>query len=145
MPKPINAPLEKVFPLKKWDESGETTVTVRACRQREQEAHDNLFAETTRIWDTGSETVQIKQKISTGEVVRTEVFLTIVDSNIIDESGTPVFRFSTDSLGRSKLAMTAGEFETAWGRLPTELADEIHEKVREMNAQWGGGAGKQAG
>ena len=138
MAKHIGAPLEKTFPLTRWDEKGETTVTIRQARQHEQEKHDNLFAETTRVWDSGEERVQIKQRVSSGEVIRTEAFLTMAGCNVPDEDGvTPLFQFKIDGNGRSRLDMSPHEFEVAWGKLPPELADEIHDKVREVNPQWG--------
>jgi len=35
--------------------------------------------------------------------------------------------------------MTEAEFAEAWGRLPPEVAAEIHEKVIAINPMWGPG------
>jgi len=139
MAKTIGQPLERTIPLEVWDDSKETFVSVRQARQHEQEKHDNLFAETTRVWNTGDERVEIKQRVSQGEVMRTEAYLTLTDCNVAEDDGSPVFRFKRDSNGRSMLDMTPQQFEDAWGKLPHELADEIHDKVREVNPQWGPG------
>jgi hypothetical protein len=114
-------------------------VVIRQARQSEQEAHDNLFAETTRIWNdnsTGGE-MRIMQRVSVGEVQRTEAFLTLVESNLVHENSQPVFRFGPLATGRSGLIMDSNAFAAAWGALPHEVAAEIHEKVRLVNPQWG--------
>ena len=134
MPKKISAPLVEKYTLEVTDPSKETYVTIKQARQEQQEIHDNLFSETTRIWNdqsTGGE-MRLMQRVSVGEVVRTEVFLTMTDCNIIGPDDQPWFKF-----GPKGLDMDSNAFRAAWGQLDPAIVDEIHEKVRLMNPQWG--------
>lgn len=137
MPKPISTPLEKQFRLEAWDPEGDSYVTIRQARQWQHEKREDLFAETSRIWREGDlGEVEMKQRVSFSEVMRTEVELTLVDSNLVDENQKPVFKFRKMENGRQILDMTKAEFAYAWGLLEPALAREIHEKVFELNPQW---------
>ena len=138
MAKKIGHPLVKQFPLEKADPGGDTYVTIRQAKQREQEEHDELYAETSRVWnDQQVGVMELKQRVSMGVVQRREVELTLVDSNILDADGKPLFTFKKNTHGVMSLDMTPTQFREAWGQLDPDDADEIHAKVREMNPQWG--------
>jgi hypothetical protein len=150
MPKAISTPLEQQFKLEKWDPAGDSFVTIRQARQWQHEKREDLFAETSRVWREGDlGEVEMKQRVSFSEVMRTEVGLTLVDSNlviqdvvrdasgsIVSESTRPAFRFSRGADGRQFLSMTTAEFAEAWGLLEPELCLEIHQKVFEVNPMW---------
>lgn len=139
MPKPISTPLEKQFRLDKWDPDGDSSITVRQARQWQHEKREELFAETSRVWREGDMgEVELKSRVSFSEVTRTEVFLTLVDSNLPDETGKPIFKFRKDGNGRQILDMTSTEFSYAWGQLEPELCAEIHDKVLEVCPMWKG-------
>jgi len=133
MPKKVSLPITERYPLDKLDPSGETYVTVRQAHQDQQEKHDNLYAETTRIWnDQAGAKMQLMQRVSVGEVIRTEAFLTMVDCNILGPDDLPLFKFDANGL-----AMDNAKFTTAWGTLDPSWVEEIHEKIRKMNPVWG--------
>ena len=152
MPKPISTPLEKQFRLDKFDPDGDSFVTIRQARQWQHEKREDLFAETSRVWREGEHdlgAVEMKQRVSFSEVMRTEVCLTMVDSNLViqevvrDASGNvvsentkPAFQFAKGPDGRQFLSMTTAEFAYAWGMLEPELCLEIHRKVFEVNPMW---------
>lgn len=138
MPKAISTPLEKTFKLDQFDPTGETFVIVRQATQAQHERRAELFDEITRIYnDAVAGETQIKQRISVEELKRIEVMLTLAECNILDEDGaTPLFTFVQER-GRPRLAMTENRFKEAWGKLPTEVAEEIHKKIREVNPTWG--------
>ena len=150
MPKPISTPLEKQFRLDKFDPDGDSFATIRQARQWQHEKREDLFAETSRVWREGDlGEVEMKQRVSFSEVMRTEVYLTMVDSNLViqevvrdgsgniaAESTKPAFQFSKGSDGRQFMSMTTAEFAYAWGMLEPELCREIHQKVFEVNPMW---------
>jgi len=138
----IDLPTEKVLKLIKADPTGEAFVTIRQARQAQHEKRGELFAEASRVWTEGNDQFELKQKVSMEEVRRTEVELTIADCNIEGPDGEPLFKFATNSNNTKRLAMNSLAFAKAWGLLPPEVANEIHEKVVEVNLQWGPDGGK---
>ena len=144
----LTAPIEKTFKLLQIDPDGDTTVRIKQATRSAQEARMDLSAEATRIWnDDAFGEVQVKQRISMAELHRLEVWCTLVDCNILDEGSTektekPLFLFKNNRQGQQYLAMTQAEFGRAWGKLPDEIAEEIHSKVIELNPQWGSGSGE---
>jgi len=130
MPVKLTAPLEKDFPLERtdlaYDNEGEPTkVTIRQATQARASLNDEL---------------QLRQKWSVEELKRIEVYLTLIGCNLEDEDGKSLFRFKSLN-GHSDLDMTENEFKKAWGKLPPDIAQEIHEKVLEVNLSWGGPLG----
>ena len=60
---------------------------------------------------------------------RKEVFLTLVDCSLTtgeEPNLKPLFHFP----------LKEQEFNRAWADLPTMVADEIHDKVLEVNIDW---------
>lgn len=141
MPLTLVAPLTKTFKLEKSDESGETYVTFRQATMREDEKRGGLLADQTYAWnDADVGRIERKTKWSYAELMRLEVFLTMVDCNIMVEGGKdkdgnpkvePLFQFN-----KSGLVMTEAQFQEAWGRLPQPVAAEIHKCCLEVNRDW---------
>jgi hypothetical protein len=139
MPLQLQIKLEKIFELKRSDEKygGEgTTVTIRQASQYQHEKRQEIFSNMRSKYSTSGDDVEIFQRFNALELHRLDVRLTMADCNIIDEEGKPLFKFAKDNKGRSYLSMTDPEFDKAWGLLPIDVADEIYEKVIEVNPSW---------
>jgi hypothetical protein len=59
----------------------------------------------------------------------------MTDCNIIGEDDKPLFKFAKDGKGRSYLEDVSA-FQLAWDSLPTEICQEIHDKVLILNPSW---------
>lgn len=124
----LTAPIEKEFTLDHTDrlfETEGTTVRVRQASQRENEERAALFQEMIRRYDA-NDNVSVIQHFNFPRLMRKQAQLTVVESNITDETGRALFR----------PGMPGAEFELAWGKLPPAVAWEIHEKVLELNPDW---------
>jgi hypothetical protein len=140
MPIKLKSPLKKEFHLIKSDaelgvdETGDPTlITVRQATQGDHELRNDLDSEFRREYD--GRTIKVVQRISFDDLRRREVFLTLCACNILDEDGKRLlFEFENGRL------IDEGKFNTAWGKLPPTVADEMHEKVMEMNPLWNGSA-----
>jgi len=129
----LTAPLEKEFALEETDKfystGGGTMVRIRQATQREHERRSRFFAQIIQRVEPdeqGKNMISYIQNFCLPELMRIEAYLTMVDSNILDENSNPLF----------KPGMTEGEFMNAWGKLPQIVAYEIHEKVLEVNPDW---------
>ncbi len=148
MPVKLTTPLEKDFVLERTDisypsDGDPTKITVRQATQAQNERRSLIHSEVTQIINSQSalrDELQLRQQWSIEELKRVEVFLTLIGCNIIDESGNDLFKFKTES-GKSQLSMSENEFKKAWGILPPDIAQEIHEKVLEVNKTWAGPLG----
>lgn len=145
MPLKLIAPLEQEFELEVSDrkygtDGSPTKITVRQATQAQNEKRELIYAEVTQVFaKNGGKTpdVQFKQMWSQERLKRMECFLSMVSCNIEDEDGTGLFIFK--KIGdKQYLDMTDIEFEKAWGRLPPDVAQEIHNKVLLVNLQWAG-------
>lgn len=112
-----------------------TKVSIRQATQFDNERRAELFAKTERIFDQNPGEVRIKSQWTIQQLKRLEVYCTLVDCNIEDSDGNPLFKFAVNNGVRS-LAMSMGEFEAAWGKLPAIVANEIYAKVLEVNFDW---------
>ncbi len=120
-------------------------IVVRQATQREKERRAELGADASRIFREKEREVEVRQKWNYEEQKRMEVYLTLVDCNIVlDVDGTerPLFRFKQDSNGRGRLTMSEDQFKDAWGLLSGTCADAIHDAVLQVNPQWGANAGE---
>jgi len=136
----IAFPVEKSFKLDKADPTGETYVVVRQATYGEHAKRDEMFSETTRIYDDQEKgRVQVKQKWNLPDVWKKEIFLTLCDCNIervaADGTSSLLFQFVNHG-GHSRLNMKEGAFSEALGFMPLDVALEIHEKVMEVNPDW---------
>lgn len=142
MPAKLIAPIEKQFILERTDalyenDGDPTTVTIRQATQRQHTLRADKYSNF--IQEVSKDTPDVNRYItrfSQFELMSTEVYLTMVDCNILDTNGKQLFKFRQDPKGRTYLDMTRQEFEEAWGLLESEVADEIWEKVREVNVRW---------
>ncbi len=144
MPLQLVAPIYKTFTLERSDEKysvdGEgTTVTIKQAAQREHEQRQDLFSTLERkVKDLAPNEVSIVSRFSYEELKRQEVWLTLVECNITKDDGKALFPTKKVKGGISQLAHSKAQFNEAWGRLPPDVATEIHEKVLEVNLMWTG-------
>jgi hypothetical protein len=97
----ILTPEQKEFALTESDPTGETLVTIRQATTREHTLRADLWATASRIMrDGGGGEVELKQRISFPEIVRREVFLTLVGCNIEGPDGKQLFTFKQTETGR---------------------------------------------
>jgi len=144
-PLKLKSPDVVEVPLVECDPTGETVVKVRQATMHENTLRADLWATASRIVrDPTGEELELKQRLSIPEVMRTEVWLTMVGCNLEDSEGRPVFNFRRNAEGRDYLTMKRGEFDDAWGTLPTDIALEIHRAVIAVNPDWGDGRAKTA-
>lgn len=142
MPLKLAAPLYKTYRLeetdKKYGDDGEpTTIMVKQATQKEHEERMQLFSILKREYEEGKpETMTLVQVLSMEELKRLEVRLTLVACNILDEKGNALFQFRAGD--HPRLDMTPTQFNAAWGMLPPDVANEIHQKVLEVNVMWTG-------
>lgn|SRR5574340_7637 len=136
MPLKIKVPIVKEFVLSKSDaafgvEGEQTRISVRQATQAAHERRSNLFSNIIREWSNSDEGIRLIQRFSLEELKRIEVFLTLAACNIEDEHGNPLFQFGSDGFLKDET-----KFKEAWGRLPTLVADEIHDCVLMVNVDW---------
>lgn len=134
----LTTPIEKDFILEKTDKefdvkTGHTTICVRQASQGQYEIRNGLLSEFTRVFD-GSQ-LTVSQHFSPEELYRREVELTLTASNIEDDNGKALFTFKDGKVDPIS-------FRKGWALLPPLVAEEIHEKVMEMNPLWAGPAGE---
>jgi hypothetical protein len=131
----LTAPIKKEFHLEETDKLFEndgdpTRVIVRQATQSHHERRSDLWAELKqRVMDDDS--VIMIQHLSIPELHRIEVFCTFSACNIAAEDGEALFKFKN-----GELDMTEAQFTKAWGKLPPQVAAEIHLKVLEVNPTW---------
>jgi hypothetical protein len=132
MPLKLVKPIEKEFVLEKTDkefgiEGGHTTVRIRQASQGQCDARDVFRSDSTRIFDGNQLTVL--QNFSSKRLHCREVELTLIACNIEDENGEPLFSFINGEVDPTT-------FEERWALLAPLVAEEIHEKVLEINPFW---------
>jgi len=145
MPLKLVAPINKEFTLNKTDEyygvTGDPSkVTIRQATQGDNEKRTNLFAEVTRVIE-GTK-IKTSSRWSYEQLRRLEVYLTLVGCNITDDQDKPIFNFRSLQNGNQVLDMSESHFTEKWNSLPPLVAEEIHEKVLEVNISWDGTAGE---
>jgi hypothetical protein len=140
MPFQLVAPIEKKFLLARTDEKykneGDPTfVTIKQAAQEEAEQRAQILSEVTRVVEQrrSNSVIKVSQNWSFELLKKWEVYLTLVECNIRNEDGTSLFNFQKKGRG---LDMNIDDFSKAWGRLFPDIADEIHEKVMEVNVDW---------
>lgn len=143
MPIKLIAPMQKTFILEEADkrygvEGEPTMVLIKQATQREHELRQEIFATLERRYsDLSPDEMTLIQTANLETLKRTEVWLTLCDSNLMNENGDkPLFQSRKSKDGQIVLAMTKAQFEEAWGLLPPDVADEIHQKVLEINKMW---------
>ena len=143
----ITRGLPEQYLLTKFDKDSEAFVTIKPATVAEQASRDELWAKQTRTYNTGTpDSVEVKTESTFSQRQALEVYLTLVDCNIKfqDVSSTgepegdavPLFNIGRKPDGGPYMAMDREAFLVQWGRLPSEVAEEIHEKVLLKNPQW---------
>ena len=129
------SPVEQTFTLEKTDaefgnEEGSTTIRIRQASQSSVEEIDELYALIQRKYeDKNPGEVVISQRWSIQALRRVQAFHSIIQCNIEDENGKLLF--NDDVMKDPK------KFQTAWGKLPPAIVDEIMEKIYIVNVSWG--------
>jgi len=124
--------LEQTIKLLKADPTGDTFVRVKQATTGDNAQRSLLWAKTSLEWDDKAQgRVRQYNEISQAQIMAEEVWLTLLECNIGDEDGKPVFPNIDIRARRPK-----DNFLTAWNSLPFEWAQEIHEAVLEANPQW---------
>lgn len=113
-----------------------TTIKIRQAAQGEEESRNSLFNLTQKKYESDG-TISFYTKLGMEDVWKEEVFQCLMDCNILDDAGNKLFKF--DKNGR---LTSREEFYVSWSKLDPFIADEIIEKIHDLNAQWGpqGGA-----
>jgi hypothetical protein len=150
MPIQLSAPLYKTFTLvrtdRRYNNDGDpTTVTVKQARQHEHAARAEAFKRLERAWSAGEspDDVRLIQEVSMVEVWREEAWYTLVECNLLGPNGDVLFPSTKDQQGHPRLAFkNKQEFYEAWGQLFPDIAEEIVEKIHEVNSLWGGPSGE---
>lgn len=150
MPIQLTSPIYKTFELVRTDrkygnESEATTVTIKQARQHEHQSRQERFKRLERAWNSteGPNDVRLIQDVSMTEVWREEAWFTLVESNLLGIDGKPMFPSTKDQNGNPKLAFPNKQaFYEAWGQLWPDIAEEIVEKIHEINPLWGGPSGE---
>lgn len=149
MPFKLTDPLYQTFELERTDKNygndgDPTTVTIRQARQHEHSRRQDQWNKFERRYSSlNPNEVSIVQELSFEAIKMLEAQMTLVESNILDESGEKLlFKTKKGKDGHPKLDMTPNDFEVAWGNLPMDVAQEIHEKILEVNPMWAGPAGE---
>lgn len=136
MPLRIIRPNIKRFELTEADPEGDTFVDIKQATQHAVERRAAATESRTHVLGEGKDAVRVVSKFNYPEVQRYESYLTMVGCNIENVDGTPLFVFKDTDSGFSKIDMTEGEFEIAWGKLPPGVAEEIHGYVVTQNPMW---------
>lgn len=135
---------EKVVPLDKWDESGDTWIKIRQVRSGDQHRYEEETFTREISYNSGDASqITEKQQISLMRVYLTRARLAVVESNlgeaVLDREGNPKLDQEGNTVTKILFPKNASEvqFTRAWSALPVELVREIDEKVREVNPHWG--------
>jgi len=150
MPVQLIAPIYEVFTLDRTDtkygNTGEPTViTVKQAREHEHITRQRLYAKLERKWSSEDDPDDIRliQEVCQEEVRREEAYLTLVDCNLLDPEGKLLFKSSkSKNDDHPRLVMDKQAFYQAWGLLFPDIAQEIIEKIHEVNPQWAGPLGE---
>lgn len=149
MPVKLLAPIYQTFELNRTDakygnDDDKTTVTIKQARQWEHQKRQELFKRLERAWNSQEDpdTIRLIQEVSMVEVWREEAWMTMVECNLIGPDGKVLFPSKDDKDEHPKLDMTKEAFNTAWGMLFPDIANEIVEKIHEVNLLWAGPQGE---
>lgn len=149
MPFKLTDPVYQTFELERTDKNygvGDepTTVTIRQARQHEHSRRQDQWSKFERRYSNlNPDEVKIVQELSFEAIKMLEAQMTLVESNILGADGESLlFQSKTGKDGHPKLDMTPKDFEVAWGSLPMDIAQEIHEKILEVNPMWAGQSGE---
>lgn len=131
LPKPDE--LEQTIKLLKADPSGETWVRIKQATMGEDAVLSALWAKTSWEFDD-DDRGKVKQynDVSRAQITGEQVRLTLLECNITDHEGKPLFLTVHNPEGKYEREL----FYQAWSKLPASWAAEIHEAVLQVNPQW---------
>ena len=121
------------------------TIEVRQSREGEHIQRQQLFAKTTRTFETPAlgevgmgDSVKLEVEQNNAKIRRAEAYLTLARvTGVVDEKDQELFKTADSVDGPCiKAAMTEDQFNLAWGRLPTRVTRAISRKVWETNPHW---------
>ena len=147
MPAIITRGTSERYLLEELDPQSETYVVIKPATVQENAVRDELWANQVRTYNANTPAaVEVKGETTFAQRQALEVFLTMVDCNIMyqdvddegESKGEPIAMFEIGKRPNDEpyLAMTREKFLEAWGRLPQSAADEIHAKVLLKNQAW---------
>lgn len=148
MPIQLQPPVYETYVLSEIDEkygvTGEsTTVTIRQATQAQAEQRQKfLWKQERKIASDEPGEIRIIQDITEAELMKLEVWLSLVECNIVDEAGKDLFPSKRNAQGNPHLTLTENQFSNAWGQLPEDVAKAIHDRVLELNIMWAGPEGE---
>jgi len=113
------------------------TITIRQANTYDSERLADETAERTMVWrdDETGKAVEERYRWNSLTRNRIQAYFTIVESNLEDEEGKPIFKSRVED-EITTLNMSQSAFDKMWGKLPGELTLEIHEYIIDMNPQW---------
>ena len=140
MPFQVKSYERKTFTLDRTDEEfgnngSATTVTIIQARVRQNTERSDIFSEWIREMRADGND-RVIYKLPTYRLTLKEIYLVLVDCNILGPGDKPLFRFKSRPNGERYLDMGESDFYAAAGVLPDEVIAEIHEKVLEVNPHW---------
>jgi hypothetical protein len=120
------------------DPTGETIVVARQATEAENILRSQMFAKTTRVLsDEEVGDVRIEQDYNARLLRRKEAYLSLCKIEGIQADGAELFRSGVTADGqRISSGMSETEFNSAWGKLPPEVANAIMEVVYRANPDW---------
>ena len=124
--------LSPKIPLDQSDPDGDTYVVFRRPRQMEAELLSDLWVRHPIQWEEGGRKITQLTSTSWAQVDREQVKLCLVESNILDENGKPLFKpgYSCRAPDGAVTEQIERRFLEAWGKLDPDVADEICTKLR---------------
>jgi hypothetical protein len=135
----LSVPLEQRVNLLDIDSSGETYIVVRQPTQKQRMAREQFVErETTRQYSLeDGRQMGISSPITFEERRAYEIFLTMVECNVLDTDGeTPLFP-TRELNGKKSLALTWEQFQKAIGKIVDDaLVEALHNATLEVEPTW---------
>lgn len=134
MPYKLAVPLIRVVTYA-FDPEGDTTGTYRQPSRHQVALHQQLIGRDSRALST-AEGMAFINPVTMEEARAVEVWLTLVNCNLEDAKGKPLFKFSKKG-DQTTLNMTWEEFWLAWGKITEPaVAQQIWEGAMDVAPDW---------
>lgn len=134
MPYKLQVPLVKTVTYA-FDPDGETTGTYRQPSRHQVALHQQLIGRDSRALST-NEGMAFINPVTVEEAKAVEVWLTLIDCNLEDNKGKPLFKFAKRG-DKTELNMTWEEFWAAWGKIAEpKVAQALWEGAMEVAPDW---------
>ncbi len=133
MSRKVSKPVEEIKQLTRWDTAGEDFVQIRQATQGVVEMLENFRTSNNEYqWDDKEQgKTTMKTNRGSAEIKRLQVRETLTGSNLAYEDGSVVFK-----VFQPKTDKDIAVFNQCWEAIDPELAEEIYEKILEVNPQW---------